>query len=167
MASSAVIAFWGLPFWNYGDLHEVLVYPDNFDFDNTISPNGNVLGKVHHGGLLNNTMILSRRALVSGFRNSGDGSHVGIHEFTHLLDKEDGQIDGLPVGLSKDERLTWLKIFERTLNSHQFGLGDYARTNNAEFFAVSVEMYKEAPNRLRKWHPELFQILENYFSKEK
>ncbi len=163
VASSAIIAYWGLPYWNYGQLSEVLVYPDNFDTDKLVSAKGTILGSVHHGGLMDGTMILSRTALIKGFRNSEDGRNVGIHEFTHLLDKSDGNIDGLPVGLSKEERTIWLSVFKNELKKEDFKLDDYARTNEAEFFAVTMEMYKENPIALLKWHPELHEIIKDYF----
>lgn len=165
VAASAIIAYWGLPYWNYGGLREVLIYPDNFDEDKLVSSKGHILGSVHHGGLMDGTMILSRTALIAGFRNASDGRNVGIHEFTHLLDKSDGQIDGLPVGLTKEQRTIWLSVFQNELKNPNFHLDNYARTNEAEFFAVSMEMYKENPAVLLKWHPELHAILKEYFSK--
>lgn len=163
VASSAIIAYWGLPYWNYGELDEVLLYPDNFDENKLVSSKGHILGSVHHGGLMNGTMVLSRTALIEGFRNSHDGRNVGIHEFTHLLDKADGNIDGLPVGLTTEQRKIWLTVFHNELNKPDFHLDAYARTNEAEFFAVSMEMYKENPSVLMKWHPELFEILKEYY----
>lgn len=165
VAASAIIAYWGLPYWNYGGLREVLIYPNNFDEDKLVSSKGHILGSVHYGGLLDGTMILSRTALIAGFRNTSDGRNVGIHEFTHLLDKSDGQIDGLPVGLTKEQRTIWLSIFQNELKNPNFRLDNYARTNEAEFFAVSMEMYKENPTVLLKWHPELHAILADYFNK--
>ena len=165
VAASAVIAYWGLPYWNYGDLQEVLIYPDNFDFERNVSAHGMVQGMVHHGGLMDRTMILSKRALVDGFKNETDGRNVGIHEFTHLVDKADGSIEGLPVGLSPQERLNWLNVFKAELAKPDFKLDNYARTNTSEFYAVAVEMFKETPERLQKWHPELYAILNEYYSK--
>lgn len=164
VASAAIIVYWGLPYWNYGELKEVLIYPDNFDFENKISKNGFVLGKVHHGGLMDGTMILSRTALINGFRNTTNGRNVGIHEFTHLIDKSDGHIDGLPLGLSMSERKHWVSLFQFEINSSNFKLDNYAKTNQAEFFAVTSEMYKENPKKLQKYHPELFDILHKFYS---
>lgn len=165
VASAAIIAYWGLPYWNYGELKEVLIYPDNFDFENKISKNGFILGKVHHGGLMDGTMILSRTALIDGFRNITDGRNVGIHEFAHLIDKSDGHIDGLPLGLSASERKHWVRLFQSEINNPSFKLDNYARTNQAEFFAVTSEMFKENPDKLQKHHPELFNILQKFYSK--
>lgn len=164
VGASAIIAYWGLPYWNYGDLKEVLLYPTNFDLDKKVSEEGRVLGMVHHGGLMDRTMILSKKALIEGFRNTTDGRNVGVHEFTHLVDKADGSIEGLPIGLSKEERLVWLNVFSHELQKPDFALDNYARTNTAEFYAVAVEMYKENPEKLQSSHPELFDILTKYYS---
>lgn len=169
VASSAVIAFWGLPYWNYGRLSEVLVYPENFDDNNTIDEHGNILGKVHHGGLMDTTMILSHPALVHGFANHHDKRNVGIHEFAHLIDKADGEIDGLPVGMSPDERKHWIQLcteeMEEMIKGHS-DINPYGATNRSEFFAVIVEYYKETPEILAKKHPELFEVLDRFFKQD-
>ncbi len=38
-------------------------------------------------------MILSRDALYHGYSNNTDRKNVGIHEFAHIIDKQDGKID--------------------------------------------------------------------------
>jgi len=164
VASSAIIAYWGLPYWNYGELKEVLIYPDNFDFENNISSKATILGKVHHGGLMDGTMILSKTALINGFRNTTDGRNVGVHEFAHLIDKANGNIDGMPFGISEANKKLWSMLYDRELNNPNFKIDSYAKTNQAEFFAVLSEMYKENPVNLQKWHPDLFETLNNYYS---
>lgn len=167
VASSAVITFWGLPYWNYGRLSEVLVYPENFHDDNTIDAHGNILGKVHHGGLMDTTMILSLPALVHSFANHTDKRNVGVHEFAHLVDKADGEIDGLPEGMSPAERTHWIQLCTEEIHEILKGHSDinpYAATNRSEFFAVIVEYYKENPEVLAKKHPELFEALDQYFN---
>ena len=169
VAASAVIAFWGLPYWNYGDLREVLVYPTNFNPDNGLNKLGIVAGKVYHGGLMNNTMILSLPALISGFQIGNDKRNVGVHEFAHLLDKSDGNIDGEPPMLGKDDRRAWITLVNAEIEKIRNGkstIPDYAATNHSEFFAVVVEYYKECPTLLRIKHPELFDSMERLFGKE-
>lgn len=165
VASSAVVAFWGLPYWNYGELSEVLVYPSNFTDNNKLELKGSVLGKVHHGGLMDSTMILSLPAVINGF-SLNDGHNVGIHEFSHLLDKEGDGINGIPFMLSHDERLVWSRIVERELKKHDRNtkLNSYAFKNKDEFFAVLMETYRENPNRIKKKYPELHEILSAHFS---
>lgn len=166
VASSAVIAYWGLPYWNYGRLSEVLVYPTNFTDENALDVKGNVLGKVHHGGLMDTTMILSLPALIDGFRRHNDHQNVGIHEFSHLVDKADGSFDGVPVGMNHDDETHWLKLVELEMERIEEGKSDinpYGATNKAEFFAVIVEYYKESPETLKQKHPGLFDILDRYY----
>lgn len=169
VASSAVIAFWGLPYWNYGKLSEVLVYPQNFNEDNSIDVHGNVLGKVHQGGLMDTTMILSLPALIHGFTNHNDKSNVGVHEFSHLIDKADGEIDGVPVGMNMAERKHWIELctseMAEILKGHS-DINPYGATNKGEFFAVIMEYYKENPVLLSRKHPELFEMLDKFFNKE-
>jgi len=170
VASSAVIAFWGLPYWNYGELSEVLVYPENYDESGELGSSGIKQGQVHHGGLMNTTMILSLRALEHGFKNNTDKKNVGVHEFAHLVDKSDGSIDGLPVDMDEDDERLWMKLVEIEMEKMQKGKSDlnpYAGTNYADFFAVTVEYYKERPELFQKKHPRLYVILEEYFTQEK
>lgn len=165
-ASSAIIAFWGLPYYNYGDLREVLVYPSNFDKDNSLNKLGLVNGKVHHGGLMNNTMILSLPALIKGFQIDNDKLNVGIHEFAHLLDKSDGQIDGIPEYLGEEDKKIWVKLMQEAMEeikANNSTIPDYGATSKAEFFAVVVTYYKEYPSLLKIKNRPLFEFLEEYF----
>ena len=169
VASSAVITFWGLPYWNYGRLSEVLVYPENFNDDNTLNDQGVVLGKVHQGGLMDTTMILSLPALVAGYKNSKDKHNVGIHEFAHLIDKASGYIDGVPAGMDLEDRKDWVQLCKEEMQAILKGNSDinaYGAVNKGEFFAVIVEYYKENPKYLEKKHPELFEILDAFFNSE-
>lgn len=162
VASSAVIAFWGLPYWNYGELSEVLVYPEDFTADNHPDPSGEFQGKVHHGGIMDSTMILSLPALRRGFELSRDGKNVGIHEFAHLLDKSDRSIDGIPFLLEEEDRRLWSNLVEHYLKKKNIKniIGVHATSNPAEFFATLVELYRENPERLKKRFPELYTLME-------
>lgn len=169
VACSAVIAYWGLPYWNYGDLSEVLVYPSNFDIDNTLNKTGIVQGKVHHGGLMNNTMILSLPALIAGFQIDNDKKNVGVHEFAHLLDKSDGSVDGVLPHMGEEERKLWIKLVDKEIENikkDKSNIPEYAAKNRAEFFAVSLEYFKERPKLLKIKHPELYGALSKLFAEK-
>lgn len=169
VASSAVIAYWGLPYWNYGALSEVLVYPMNFDIDNSLNKLGIVEGKVYHGGLMNNTMIISLPALIKGFQIDNDKKNVGVHEFTHLLDKSDGSIDGVPPMMGDEDRKVWITLVNteiEKIKKNKSTIPEYAAKNHAEFFAVVVEYYKECPKLLKIKHPELYKSMEKLFSEQ-
>jgi Mlc titration factor MtfA (ptsG expression regulator) len=168
VACSAVIAFWGLPYWNYGRLSEVLVYPANFEDDHTIAESGVIQGQVFHGGLMDTTMILSLPALIHGFANETDKRNVGIHEFAHLIDKADGSFDGIPEGMEEADKGPWIRLCEQEMEHILDGKSDinsYGATNISEFFAVIVEYYKEQPEILEKKHPEIYAILNRLFHK--
>ncbi|MDX1447265.1 M90 family metallopeptidase [Lishizhenia sp.] len=166
VASAAVIAFWGLPYWNYGELSEVLVYPDNFNKDFEVAQTHRIQGQVYDGGLMDSTMSLSLSALELGFKNDSDKKNVGVHEFAHLLDKEDGSIDGLPFMMNKELREKWAQLAKSEMLKIQNGKSDinaYGGTNMAEFFAVILEYYKERPKLLQRKHPEMYSVLEGLF----
>lgn len=168
VASSAVIAFWGLPFWNYGRLAEVLVYPSRFDDDQQLEVDGRILGKVFHGGLMDTTMILSKPDLIRGFRDKNDKRNVGIHEFAHLLDKANGAIDGVPEGMTKSLQEVWEQVCVHEIEAIVQGKSDldpYVLENRAEFFAVLVEYYREQPQLLQRKYPVVFRVLDAYFRK--
>lgn len=167
VASSAIMAYWGLPYWNYGELQEVLVYPSNFNMDNTLNAKGRVGGKVHHGGLMDKTMILSLPELVKGFQIDNDKKNVGVHEFTHLLDQSDGSIDGIPPFMGKEDRKVWLKVMDREMkkiNSDSSTIPNYGGVDKTEFFAVASEYYKECPKLLKIKHRELYDVLNSYYN---
>ncbi len=167
VASSAVYAYWGLPFWNYGKLNEVLVYPDNYTDEKIIGERVYIQGQVHHGGIMNNTMILSLTALQQGFSIQNDGHNVGVHEFTHLLDKIDGEIDGFPAGMDHETRQIWANVMAeemKDIRKRKSDINPYALTNEAEFFAVLSEYYREKPAKMQEKHPEIFDVLDEYYN---
>lgn len=167
VACSAVIAYWGLPYWNYADLREVLVYPTNFDADNTLNQRGLIEGKVYHGGLMDRTMILSLPALQRGFAIGNDKQNVGVHEFAHLLDKSDGSIDGELPGMGEEDRKLWAELMDSEMKKIKQGdstIPAYGASSNAEFLAVIVSYYKECPQLLKIKHRPIFEVIDRYFS---
>jgi len=112
--------------------------------------------------------VLSRPALVSSFRRE-EPFHVGLHEFAHVVDFEDGQFDGVPRGLGLPARRRWQRLIERELVRARRGesaLDEYARTNEVELFAVAVESFFKDPRRLRARHGELYDALREYLNQD-
>jgi len=170
VAASAIIPIFNFDGWEYSRLGEVLIYPGNFDDSYQTDGDGqhNTLGMVgvgHLGGV----MILSKPALLTGFDIAGDKRNVGIHEFAHLVDRADGSIDGLPPGVPADVVRRWIEwVGEELANppgkpSH---INPYAYTNEAEYFAVFVEYFFEAPAILQKKNPKLYDMLEKMFRQD-
>jgi hypothetical protein len=167
VASSAIIAYWGLPYWNYGELSEVIIYPDNFTVDNVIKESADIEGKVYHGGIMDSTMILSLTALKKGFSNSFDNNNVGIHEFSHQVDKSDGKIGGKTYYVNQEEELIWFHLLDEEIKKIEVNnsdLNSYAASNYSEFFAVIMEYYKENPVNFEKEHFRLFHFLKEKLS---
>lgn len=171
VASSAVIPVFGFPDWNYTFLDEVLLYPGSFDRDYTINSKDEIItGMVGSGGTMEGKMILSKPALHSGFENSSDKQNVGIHEFIHLLDKEDGTIDGIPSLLNgKAYAVPWLNLIRSKITQIETGKSDipaYGATHEREFLAVAGEYFFERPQLLQQNHPELYSLLSKAFQQD-
>ena len=168
VASSAIIPLFGFPQWHYHHLDEVILYPSafdrNFNFDR---PQELISGMVGSGNM-EGKMILSKRALHHGFDNSRDKQNVGIHEFIHLLDKEDGGIDGIPpVFHEQASIIPWMTLIKKKMkdiNRSNSDIRDYGATNVKEFLAVSGEYFFERPHLLKRNHPELYDMMSIAFN---
>jgi hypothetical protein len=119
---------------------------------------------------MNRMMILSKPELLQGFRLAQDRKNVGIHEFTHLLDKTDGAVDGVPsIGLPQSAVAPWLKLIHQEMGNIRAGHSDinaYGLKNEAEFFAVASEYFFENPDKMKRKHPELYGMLERVFHQD-
>lgn len=167
VAASACIPVFHFPQWQYYDLDEVLLFPSaiNLDFQ-TDNHDSEILGLVGTGKL-ERKMILTREALEDGFSNKTDKFNVGVHEFIHLIDKEDGRIDGLPkVLMDKQYAIPWLQLIRakiHDIHSRQSDIDPYGSTNLAEFLAVAGEYFFERPDLLKIKHPELYELMDHMF----
>lgn len=168
IASSGVIPIFGFPEWRYYNLHEVLLYPDAFNETSFLSKSTDrhVLGMVGDGAM-QQIMILSKPALHHGFSEVAGKENTGIHEFVHLLDKEDGAVDGLPEALLKRQyTLPWLQLIAKNIAAIKAGKSDinvYGSKNEAEFFAVAAEYFFEEPEKFKQHHPELYALMTQIF----
>ena len=167
VASSGVIPIFGFPEWRYYNLRDVLLYADSFNADFSTEGHGrDVLGMVGNGPM-QMEMILSKPALHQGFAHSTGTENAGIHEFVHLLDKEDGDVDGIPqVLLEKQYTIPWLHLMAENIAIIREGRSDiniYGSKNNAEFFAVAAEYFFSQPELFRQNHAELYDLMTKIF----
>ena len=171
VAASGIIPTFGFEKWNhYPRLREVLLYRTHFrqgDFA-TEGTDRRVAGMVG-GGSLNGKLLLSRPSLHQGFKNAGR-SNTGIHEFVHLLDKADGDTDGIPEYFMENTYvIPWLEMIRSEMEAIERGesdIDDYATTNKAEFFAVVSEYFFNRPAAFADKHPRLFALLERVFDQD-
>ena len=163
VASSAVVLTLSFDQWDFSSFGSVLVTDEPLNDD---TQNGTTLGMVRTYGSQSN-MILSKRSLIYGFENYKDKKNVSIHEFAHVLDHADGDIDGIPKALMPPEFVeSWKQLMEDEIARIKKGDSDinpYGATNEAEFFAVISEYFFEKPDRLKQQHPKIFAHLEKTF----
>jgi Mlc titration factor MtfA (ptsG expression regulator) len=147
-----------------------LLYPDSFNHEFEQQGNGrDVLGMVGSGAL-NHVMILSQHRLRQAFINKTGKDNTAIHEFVHLVDKTDGDIDGIPAFILEKKYIQpWLQLMQheiKLINEDKSDINPYGATNEAEFFAVVSEYFFERPKLLKDKHPELYELLEKIFCKQ-
>lgn len=171
VASSAVIPIFGFAEWKYYNLNNVLLYPQTFNREEFLA-NGyekNTLGMVGTGAM-QRMMILSKPALHFGFNNENGKENTGIHEFVHLLDKEDGDVDGLPEALlNKKYNTQWLELVNKNIYeivNYYSDINSYGATNNAEFFAVVSEYFFNSPQLFKENHSELYELMIKMFNQK-
>jgi hypothetical protein len=163
VAASAVIPVFYFDNWKYNNLSTVLLYPHPFNREEFLSEefDKDTSGMVGNGPM-QRMMILSLPQLREGFSIHAGASNVGIHEFVHLIDKEDGDVDGLPEALlDKKNNPEYLKLVEETTNeiiNNTSDIDAYAITNRAEFFAVTSAYFLNAPDLFKKSHESLYKL---------
>ncbi len=167
VAAGAIIPVFAFKKWEYRNIHEVLIFPGTFDRNyNSKGKDRDVLGMVGNGAM-QDTMILSQQSLRNGFLNPNSKSNAAIHEFVHLVDKEDGYTDGCPENLLPHKyALPWLKRIHEEIKLIQKGKSDispYGTKNEAEFLAVAAEYFFEQPQLMQKKHPDLYNLLKQVF----
>jgi Mlc titration factor MtfA (ptsG expression regulator) len=168
VASASVIPIMGLKNWKYYNLKTVLLYPETFNRQEFLQSGfeKDTLGMVGEGSM-QQVMILSKPALHQGFRNEYSNSNTGIHEFVHLLDKEDGEMNGLPESLLEKNLVSkWNEVVSVNLEliaKGQSDINSYALTNRAEFFAVVSEYFFNDAANFRERHPDIFEMLVKIF----
>jgi MtfA peptidase len=165
VAASAVTLSVGWPDYEWDQLTEVLLYPDDFDRDYVFGAHERT-GEAHPWG----TVILSVPALFESFEYPDDGYHVGLHEFAHLLDVDRTHFDGIPAGLGGARAREWVQAadteMERLRQGRKSAFDGYGAHDPVEFFAVAVEAFFEIPQAVRRRHPEVYSILASYFGQD-
>lgn len=172
IAASAVIPVFGFKEWHYNNLTGIILYPNNFNGDLEFENDGDkrIIAGLVGSGRFENQMILSRKALYLGFENDTDKGNTSVHEFVHLIDKMDGEADGVPERLLQKQYITpWLKLMHEemeAINENESDIREYGGTSEVEFLAVASEYFFERPDLFRKKHPELYEMLERCFQQK-
>jgi len=164
VATSAVTVSLGWPDYDWEQLTEVLLYPDDFDRDYGFE-RAELAGQAHPWG----TLILSVPALFESIEDPDEPFHVGIHEFAHLIDMDSTHFDGIPTGLDGKGSRQWVELVEREMERLRRGksaLDSYGAEDPVEFLAVAVEAFFKTPIEVRRRHRELYAALARYFEQD-
>ena len=119
-------------------------------------------------GEMEGQLWLSRKALYKGFHIDNDNKNVAIHEFIHLMDMQDGLVDGVLEELMEESDIEpWLQLVadkSEKIGLNHVSIREYAKANPAEFLAATGEFYFESPNEMRSAHPKLYHTLDKIFN---
>ena len=167
VAASSIIPVFNFKNWEYGFLDEVLIYPKAFNLKHKLKGKGRAVVGLVGNGYLEGKMILSQKSLRQGFKNERDKRNVAIHEFLHLIDKEDGNIDGVPNAILEQQYvLPWLYLMKKKTDEiikNKSDIDGYAATNEAEFLTVTGTYFFERPHQFKSEHPRLYRVFEEMF----
>jgi Mlc titration factor MtfA (ptsG expression regulator) len=175
IAAQACLLLLRMPYPRYTRVRRVLIYPSTFvPQSGGIQASGQIArpdvplrGQAWQSGLV----VLGWDAVKRDARIASDGDNVVFHEFAHMLDAEDGSMDGVPVFDSGSAYRAWAGLLSAKFAEHLARvnqgeatiLDPYGAENRAEFFAVATETFFEKPIELRKDQPELYASLVEFF----
>lgn len=177
IAAQACVLLLGIDHDYFRRVESILVYPSGYRSpegwagpDGVIRPDTGRLGEAWYDG----PVVLAWESVRAGGQNHRDGRNVVMHEFAHQLDFLDGYSDGTPPLRDADQYRRWQQVmtaaYTQLVHKTQRGepdvLDSYGATNHAEFFAVVTECYFEKPVRMRREHPDLYEVLVDYYQQD-
>jgi MtfA peptidase len=178
IAAQACLLLLNLDYPCYPTLRRILVYPGVFHprrvdmprFGEIHRPPQATLGEAWTSGIV----VLSWDSSLVGSLNPEEGHNVVLHEFAHVLDGENGAMDGQPLLEHPSAYRTWSYVFrplyerqvEAALEGGDTPLHPYGATNRAEFFAVATEAFFQTPAELRQRLPELYEELRKFYRQD-
>jgi len=159
----------------YDNLKTIIIYNHPVMIDK-VQNNGGIFSKEQFlidGQSANDTVVIiwhdaKREAYHPRKEN------VIVHEFAHEIDFMDGEIDGVPpmerskyhewtnVLYKEFQKLNSVALKNRDWGDYKF-IGEYAATNEAEFFAVLSERFFESPGSLKKKFPDIYNELKDFY----
>lgn len=169
VAAQAGLLALGLGEEYFDRVRSVLVYPGDYLVPRSTPLEGGGelewqearLGETWSGG----SVVLSWPRVVDGGRLRDGPRSVVIHEFAHVIDMLDGEIDGVPP-LAQGHRAWAADMaacrvrFEAALDDGRFvPLDEYAAEGAGEFFAVATECFFQDPHRLARGDGMLYDLL--------
>ena len=175
IAGQAALIAIGLPDDCYSDVGSIIVHPttvvltgEHSQVSGLVSDEPmSILGEAHYGG----PVIIVWDAVLKEARHPGRGHNVVFHEFAHKLDMIDGTIDGTPPLATPEQFARWVDVCTQVFDQVARGeaghsLEPYTSVNPAEFFAVATEVFFDNPEGLHHEHPDLYEVLSDYYRQD-
>ncbi len=178
VAAQASLLLLGVPLdYCFDGVKSILLYPNEYahplawQVDETgASIDIAYQGEAWHRG----PVVLSWPHVLEGARDPADGSNLVLHEFAHHLDGLDGEPDGVPPLASRAQYRRWYQVTEeeylRLKRASRYDratlLDTYGASSRAEFFAVSTECFFERPLAMQERHPQLYDILRQFYHQD-
>jgi hypothetical protein len=162
----------------YPELSSILVYPSAYVVKNTRQKVGDLVVESDQVRLgeswVRGAVVLAWDAVQHGAANPHDGHNVVLHEFAHQLDAEDGAMNGAPDLGRPSSYSAWARalgaeyeeLLERVAAHQPADIDEYGATSPAEFFAVVTEAFFETGARLKRDHPELYEVLRAFYRQD-
>ncbi|MFN2374967.1 MAG: zinc-dependent peptidase [Candidatus Binatia bacterium] len=159
-------------------LLSILVYPDAYVVPVQYETGGGLVveEEVDHIGESWDTgsLIVSWKDVLRGAAGNDRGCNVVIHEFTHQVDGETGDTDGLPRIDDPALRERWQRIFEKEYDRlcemadrrRRTFIDEYGASHPSEFFAVATEHFFMEPVTFSRRHPELYRVLAEFWRQD-
>ncbi|HOA13366.1 MAG TPA: zinc-dependent peptidase [Myxococcota bacterium] len=148
----------------YDRMREIVVYP--YVYKHKDERGMMIFGEAHPWG----TVVLSWPAVLHGLANPCDGENTALHEFAHILDRDDGAFNGTPFLHSREDYGPWAEVMARHFELLKLGgpeelavLRMYGATNPAEFFSVATEAFFEIPSVMQGQMPELYEVMKKFY----
>ena len=155
ISASAIQLTFGLHKFLMPHFSIIQIYPQEFI---ALEPMRVLIGNVS-----GNTINIAWKQFLEGYRNRSEKNNVGLHEMAHALYFQNFETDEYIDKSFKDSyhHFTALgdKIFERE-KLLTIGLySDYAMRNFQEFWAESIEIFFQSPERLQNHYPDMYRLL--------
>lgn len=179
VAGQACLLLLGLENVEFTDVDSILVYPHAVKTPEgphasygSVVESGSlpILGQALSGG----PVLLTWDAITKSARHPERGHNVVYHEFAHKLDMLNGPPDGLPPLHEGMRRQAWTAAFEpawrdfceRVDDGEDTFIDPYAAESPAEFFAVTSEVFFEAPDLLHAEYPAVYEQLKQFYRQD-
>jgi Mlc titration factor MtfA (ptsG expression regulator) len=154
-----------------GELHSVLIYPDEFVVEESEIDETGVVTEGSHaisGQALDTDKIILSWRDVQEAGKTDDGYNVVLHEFAHYLDHSVGG----SLTAHSNTTSTWHEVLDIEYQALRDDLSrgattlidPYGAEDPAEFFAVATETFFELPHALCQHHPALYSLLRTFYA---